>query len=1850
MTAVTIPQMPMIPKSLGLNVVAIDIDPDTLDIKSHETIPWSPETKVLVFSHVFGSRVDLTSLHSLCKSRGVLLVSDEAECYSPHSQPLLPCDVTLRSHGLIKNYTAISGATAHINDPRLLLKFRAVHGTWRVSSSSSYRLKILKSSLLIILSNPTVYGLVLKFLSLLSLSHDSLITSLLRGFPGPTFLSRIKQRPCPQIVSSVLRLSLVYTNFESPSKRKINSVYLNSLLPSKSLLGTKVSEHNHWLHPYIPPSKSELVSKGLKYNFDITGGATQLVCIDSECVEAERFMKGVVYLPVSEGMGKEEIGRLAEVCKGKGRKGGYEVGKVFWGAAAVGVTVVWVRWGVLRSLVTSIVVNLWMLIKIGAVLFGGLTYYVGRISRRNYERKGKSKLLKHLKTGAKVTPELRIQEPESPQEENIILTGATGFIGRVMLHTLLQHSTQLNIKNVYVVLRSKKDKVASQRGAELLASSIYSGLSTSIVTILQGDVSLPNLGLKSRPSTKITKVIHLAASVSFTQPLKDAYACNTRSTLNVVELCKSLEAKLCHFSTAFVHNDAKVYKQDLGKGWDAKAVQKSIETDCHYASKLLKSYPNTYSFSKHLTEKLLSLPGTSPKIPPLIIRPSIVGPSILHPTPNFSGSKGTTVTAGSAYYLSSLGSSVWHLPPNKASVVPVDLLVYYSLNKLFFENAEGAFNACFEKGVEGFEWEGFLEVNSEIGCLGGKDRGRVVLQEEVLCRTFSEEGGNDVEYYHDLYPVFLYNLRLTYLKLTNASKQTLDRFKKVRTFVDLPMLFMPFTKREFEFETDFKYSIEGEMYMVNCARAGSKFVGFNDEYKNVNVTDSRWSDLFWCLTMPVGNFWIRLVGFALVKILRMTTANVTVDVESFSDYARSASPDSKLILCPTHRSLFDFMIVSFITFSLPELKIYNPFIIADNQFSKLPLIGTICKGSGAIFIERGKGSKGVERAVKQVMCQRPVEVFIEGTRSRDRRFLKPKTGFLRAMLEVGGERDYDMLPINISYERTPEQETMASEMNVGQKKGLGIGGLVSWGWNVLSGKVKLGRVHVTAGSVVNMSKKSNLNHVAKQVQQQQMTGVRVSGYHVKALQQSLGIDEEVIKTSLEDLKVPFWEGDCKLKAPQSKNERWTLSLAVAHAVAPHVKSQEWADWLCSSRPPPPRNTSESVDAFVQAWERAFERAEHAVETAIEKLVKLGFEVDGLKVEHVLGYVEDRVGRPIEEEAVKIVLARQKRESRRVAQEQEPNAGEALAKSGAPIPTGQEEAFGAWGFADSKFVLDGKTVTLHSDRYSLGHRRLPKLVDFLEKEMKTKIDLARSVYPLPERVRVTPSRLPPAIKEGLMALFGVECVKTDDVERVRHGTGHCLSDVLKIRTNEVKRAPDVVVYVTSQDTVVELVKFAKSQRLCLIPFGGGTNVTEALQCPSYDVEPRCIVSVDMRRMNKIIWVNKEDGVAKIEAGATGRTIQEELAQMGLTMGHQPDSYEFSTLGGWVATRASGMLKNKYGNIEDIVREVVVVDGSGEIMWQHHKEEDQGKSFGRGSFGMPELKDLVIGSEGNLCIVTSCVVRVRKVPEKTEFSSVVFNDFGAGLGFMRAVQSSGLKPASIRMMDNAQFKLGQVFKGSEGGSGLKKVVQGAALWWKGIETSSMVAVTLKFEGSAIEVDAQQKAVSAATKDWGGLAGGGENGKAGYELTFAIAYLRDFALSFGLLAESFETFVNYSKLNVMVECVKQRVREAHVERGVCGEALVSARVTQLYEDGACVYFYYIMDSSGLKDGNRTFSEIEEIARGTILENGGNLSHHHGVGKHRAKFVKERVGGSVVDVMRGVKKEIDGDNVFGVRNGVFE
>ena len=541
-------------------------------------------------------------------------------------------------------------------------------------------------------------------------------------------------------------------------------------------------------------------------------------------------------------------------------------------------------------------------------------------------------------------------------------------------------------------------------------------------------------------------------------------------------------------------------------------------------------------------------------------------------------------------------------------------------------------------------------------------------------------------------------------------------------------------------------------------------------------------------------------------------------------------------------------------------------------------------------------------------------------------------------------------------------------------------------------------------------------------------------------------------------------------------------------------------------------------------------------------------------------------------------------------------------------------------------------------------------------MKTRINVGREVLPVPKGAakitrlykEVGEGQLGGEAKSTLEGIVGSEncvfgCAGAQElVARVRHNFGHAQSDIWKLRTGTVGRVPDGVVWVESEEQVVGVVKAALEHGICLIPFGGGTNVAEMLRCPPIDHEPRPIVSLDMRKMNKVMWVNEEDGLACIEAGATGREITKVLNARGFTMGHEPDSFEFSTLGGWVSTKASGMLRSHYGNIEDIVRGVSGVDGNGNVIASHHG----GGGIGRGSFGM-DIKDVLIGSEGGLAVITRCVVKVERLADVTGFDSILLENFDSGVGLMKEMSGKVNKPVSVRLVDNEQFRLGMVMKGGATGGlfgTLKKIF---ALSWYGFDVASMVGVTIKYEGSADEVKAQRKVVTELAKKWGGLVGGEDSGKAGYELTFAIAYLRDFAMTRGLIGESFETFVNYSKLVAMVEAVKMGVREDGRRRGLCGDVLCSARVTQLYADGACVYFYFLIDGSGLANASATFDEIEKLAREIILEYGGSVSHHHGVGKHRAGFLEEVGGEGVGGLVRAVKKGLDPNDVFGSKNG---
>ena len=460
----------------------------------------------------------------------------------------------------------------------------------------------------------------------------------------------------------------------------------------------------------------------------------------------------------------------------------------------------------------------------------------------------------------------------------------------------------------------------------------------------------------------------------------------------------------------------------------------------------------------------------------------------------------------------------------------------------------------------------------------------------------------------------------------------------------------------------------------------------------------------------------------------------------------------------------------------------------------------------------------------------------------------------------------------------------------------------------------------------------------------------------------------------------------------------------------------------------------------------------------------------------------------------------------------------------------------------------------------------------------------------------------------------------------------------IKYTRLGRIPDIVVYPESEAEVVNLVEAAKKHGVSLIPYGGGTNVTDALRCDTR--EQRTIASVDMRRMNRILWIDRTNMMACIEAGAVGRNIMRELEKYGVTMGHEPDSVEFSTLGGWIATNASGMKKNRYGNIEDLVLDVGVVTASGKL--------ERTSASPRESVGL-DLRRLIFGSEGTLGIITSAIVKIFPLPAVQKYGSVLFPTFEHGFAFMYDLAREAIPPASVRLVDNLQFRFGLALKPKSQGmlADLKsKAERFFVTTVKGFEPGKMVACTLVFEGTSAEVEQQQRDLYRIAARHGGMKAGAENGRRGYQLTFSIAYIRDFLMNYYIIAESFETSVPWSHALALCENVKQRLVDEYQRRGLPGKPFVSARVTQIYPTGVCIYFYFGFYYKGIPNPQEVYLELENMARDEILKSGGSLSHHHGVGKLRRAFLPRIMSETAIRWKHELKKSLDPANIFGAGN----
>ena len=574
----------------------------------------------------------------------------------------------------------------------------------------------------------------------------------------------------------------------------------------------------------------------------------------------------------------------------------------------------------------------------------------------------------------------------------------------------------------------------------------------------------------------------------------------------------------------------------------------------------------------------------------------------------------------------------------------------------------------------------------------------------------------------------------------------------------------------------------------------------------------------------------------------------------------------------------------------------------------------------------------------------------------------------------------------------------------------------------------------------------------------------------------------------------------------------------------------------------------------------------------------------------------------------------------------------------PREPGPKEAMDAWGYADTRFeVLKDGNVTLTGKRYELSGQKLPSLLPWMSKTLAAPLAYDNKNEPhYPPQV--PEPRRSPELAQALAGFLEPDQWSDDPLIRLRHGHGHTGAEIWAVRYGKLGRVPDLVVYPKSHDEVVRLVEVAARLGACLIPFGGGTNVTDALRLS--DSEGRLVVAVNTRRMNRILWIDPVNLTACIEAGAVGQYIADELGKYQLMMGHEPDSLEFSTLGGWIATNASGMKKNRYGNIEDLVLDMSVVTADGVI--------------GRPQIGPRESigtnpRNLMFGSEGNYGIITSAVVKLFKKPEVQRYGSVLFPTLGHGLDFLYALQRSGSVPASVRVMDNTQFHFGQALQPKASGMGAKvksQLQKAIVTRFKGFNPHELAIATVVFEGSREEVEFQEGVFYRIAKSHGGMKAGSKNGERGYQLTFSIAYIRDLTFTHWAIAESFETSVPWSRALELYERVRARVRREHEARRLPGNPFFTGRITQVYTSGVCIYFYLGFYCKGVTDPIRQYGELEHAAREEILAAGGTLSHHHGIGKIRQDFMNDIYSPGSLAVMQAVKRAVDPANLFGANN----
>jgi alkyldihydroxyacetonephosphate synthase len=462
------------------------------------------------------------------------------------------------------------------------------------------------------------------------------------------------------------------------------------------------------------------------------------------------------------------------------------------------------------------------------------------------------------------------------------------------------------------------------------------------------------------------------------------------------------------------------------------------------------------------------------------------------------------------------------------------------------------------------------------------------------------------------------------------------------------------------------------------------------------------------------------------------------------------------------------------------------------------------------------------------------------------------------------------------------------------------------------------------------------------------------------------------------------------------------------------------------------------------------------------------------------------------------------------------------------------------------------------------------------------------------------------------------------ERVSHALGKAYRDVVRGFYGRFENPPDLVAFPRDESEIGAVLSWAEAEGAAVIPFGGGTSVCGGVE-PR--VGERAVVSLDLRRLDRVLEVDPISLAARIQAGATGLGLEDQLREHGLTLRHFPQSFEYSTLGGWIATRAGGHFATLETHIDDLVESVRAITPRG--TWESRRLPGSGAG--------PSPDRMLIGSEGILGVIAEAWVRVRPRPEFKTSAGVEFSDFGQAAEAVRAIAQSGLHPANCRLLDAGEAELTGAGDGSA-----NLLILGFESADHPVDASMDRALNIarNHKGTPGEVrnisptgrkpvtETGNRPVDGAVDTWRGA--------------FLLApYLRDTFVACGVLSETFETAITWDRFEDFHATVREATRRAVSEvSGVPadgpGSPRVSCRLTHIYPDGAAPYFTVL--APAIRGGEvEQWDEIKAAVSEALIDAGGTITHHHAVGRDHRPWYDQQRPPPFAAALRAAKAELD-------------